>query len=157
MNPLVNAAIGNWQLGSIVQFHGGFPLTIFAPDSSGTNSRGARANCDAPPHVFGRKPAFGEPGFQWFDPSSYSPAAPGTFGTCGVGTVRGPGLHTANLSLQKEFPLGDVKKLEFRAEFFNLTNTPILKAPNTWIYFNLGVIDSSQGERNIQFALKFYF
>ena len=161
LNPLVNAVIGNWQLGSIVQFHGGFPLTIFALDASGTNSRGARANCDAPPHVFGRKPAFGAPGqfigFQWFDPASYSPPVPGTFGTCGVGTVRGPGLRTANLSLQKEFPLGDFKRLEFRAEFFNVTNTPILKAPNTWLYFNLGVVNSSQGERNIQFAMKLYF
>jgi hypothetical protein len=74
-----------------------------------------------------------------------------------VGTVRGPGLRTANLSLQKGFPLGDFKKLEFRAEFLNVTNTPILNASNTWIYSNLGLIDSSQGERNIQFALKFYF
>lgn len=160
-NPLVNAVIGNWQLGSIVQFHGGFPLTIFGGDASGTNSRGARANCDAPPHVFGRKPAFGSPGqfigFQWFDPASYSPATPGTFGTCGVGTVRGPGLRTANLSLQKEFPLSDFRRFEFRAEFINVTNTPILNAPSTWIYFNLGLINSSQGERNIQLALKFYF
>ncbi len=35
--------------------------------------------------------------------------------------VRSPGLRTANLSLQKEFPLGDFKRLEFRAEFFNIT------------------------------------
>jgi len=161
LNPFVNAVIGNWQLGSIVQFHGGFPLTIFAADASGANSRGARANCVAPPHVFGRKPAFGSPGqfigFQWFDPASYTPAAPSTFGTCGVGTVRGPGLGTANLSLQKEFPLSDSKRLEFRAEFFNVTNTPILNAPNTWLYFNLGLVNSSQGERNIQFAMKFYY
>ncbi len=71
--------------------------------------------------------------------------------------MRGPGLRTANLSLQKEFPLGNVRKLELRVEFFNVTNTPILNAPSTWIYFNLGLIESSQGERNIQFALKFYF
>ena len=161
LNPRVNAVVGNWQLGSIVQFHGGFPLTILGGDASGTNSRGARANCDAPPRVFGRKPAFDSSGhfigFQWFDPASYSPAAPGTFGTCGVGTVRDPGLRTANLSLQKEFPLSDFRRLEFRAEFFNVTNTAILNAPSTWIYFNLGLINSSQGERNIQFALKFYF
>jgi len=29
LNPFVNAVIGDWQLGGIVQFHGGFPLTIF--------------------------------------------------------------------------------------------------------------------------------
>jgi Carboxypeptidase regulatory-like domain/TonB dependent receptor len=162
LNPLVNAVIGNWQVGGIVQFHGGFPLTIVADDASGTNSRGPRANCVASPHVFGRKPAFKDStgqfiGFQWFDPASYEPAAPGTFGTCGVGTVRGPGLHSGDLSLQKEFPFSESKRLEFRAEFFNVTNTPILNSPSTGLNFNLGLINSSQGERNIQFALKFYY
>jgi hypothetical protein len=161
LHPVVNAVIADWRFGAIVQLHGGFPLTIGADDASGTNSRGSRANCVAPPHVFGRKPAL-DPngqfmGFQWFDPASYGAAAPGTFGTCGVGTVRGPGLSTADLSIQKEFPLGELKRLEFRAEFFNVTNTPILNSPNTFLTFRLGLIDRSQGERNIQFALKFHY
>ena len=96
-------------------------------------------------------------GFQWFDPSSYGPPVPGTFGTCGVGTVRGPGLATGDLSIHKEFLLSEFKRLEFRAEFFNVTNTPILYSPNTFLTFNLGLVDRSQGERNIQFALKFYY
>jgi len=162
LTPFVNAVIGDWQLGGIAQFHGGFPLTIYAGDASGTNSRGPRANCIAPPHVFGRKPA-SDPftgqfsGYQWFDPTSYAPAAPGTFGTCGVGTVRGPDLRTADLSVQKEFPLSESKRLEFRAEFFNVTNTAILNSPVIGLSPYLGLINSSQGERNIQFALKFYF
>jgi len=162
LHPVVNAVVGNWQIGGMVQLHGGFPLTIFADDASGTNSRGSRANCVAPPHVYGRKPALDAStgqflGFQWFDPASYAPADPGTFGTCGVGTVRGPGLTAGDLSVQKEFPLSESKRLEFRAEFFNLTNTPILNSPNTGLNFNLGLINSSQGERNLQFALKFYY
>jgi hypothetical protein len=162
LHPLVHAAIADWQVGDIVQLHGGFPLTILANDVSGTNSRGSRANCLAPPHIFGRKPAVDPSngrfmGFQWFDPASYGPAVPGTFGTCGVGTVRGPGLATADLSIQKEFPLSELKRLEFRAELFNATNTPILDSPNTYLNFNLGLIDRSQGERNIQFALKFLY
>jgi len=92
-------------------------------------------------------------GFQWFDPGSYGPAVPGTFGTCGVGTVRGPGLRTWDLSVQKGFPLSESKRLEFRAEFFNVTNTPILNSPYTSLNFNLGLVNTSQGERNIQFAL----
>jgi hypothetical protein len=159
LNSLVNAVIGNWQVSSIVQAHGGFPLTILSDDASGTNSRGSRANCNASPHVFGRKPAFDASsgqfiGFQWFDPASYGPAQTGTFGTCGVGTVRGPGLRTTDLSVQKEFPLSESKSLEFRVEFFNLTNTPILNSPSTWLNYKLGLVESSQGERNIQFALK---
>ena len=162
LHPVVQAVIGDWRVGAIVQLHGGFPLTILANDASGTNSRGSRANCLAPPHVFGRKPAVDPSngkfmGFQWFDPASYGPAVPGTFGTCGVGTVRGPGLSTADLSIQKEFPLSELKRLEFRAEFFNATNTPILNSPNNFLASDLGLIDRSQGERNIQFALKFRY
>ena len=162
LNPLANAVVGDWELGGIVQFHGGSPLTIDAADASGTSSRGSRANCIAPPRVFGGKPA-SDPftgqfsGFQWFDPASYAPVVPGTFGTCGVGTVRGPGLHTANLSVQKEFPLSEFKRLEFRGEFFNVTNTLILNSPTVLLSPYLGLINSSQGERNIQFALKFYY
>ena len=162
LHPVVDAVIADWQLGAIVQLRGGFPLTIGADDSSGTNSRGSRANCVAPPHVFGRTPALDPSngqfmGFQWFDPASYGPAAPGTFGTCGVGTVRGPGLSTGDLSIQKQFPLSESKRLEFRAEFFNLTNTTILNSPNSFLTYRLGLVDTSQGERNIQFALKFYY
>jgi hypothetical protein len=162
LHPVLHAMIADWRVGAIVQLHGGFPLTILADDASGTNSRGPRANCLAPPHVFGRKSAVDPSnsqfiGFQWFDPASYGPAVPGTFGTCGVGTVRGPGLSTADLSIQKEFPLTELKRLEFRAEFFNATNTPILDSPNTFLTYRLGLIESSQGERNIQFALKFSY
>ena len=162
LNPVIDAVVSNWQVGAIVQIRGGFPLTIFADDASGTNSRGSRANCLAPPHVFGKKPAFDGPsgpfiGFQWFDPGSYGPADPGTFGSCGIGTVRGPGLRSVDLSLQKQFPFGASRKLEFRTEFFNVSNTPMLNIPYTGVNFKLGIIDRSQGERNIQFALKFYF
>ena len=162
LNRVIDSAVGNWQVGGIVQLRGGVPLTIIADDASGTNSRGSRANCLAPPHVFGKKPAFDGPGgpfigFQWFDPASYGPADPGTFGTCGIGTVRGPGLGSADLSVQKQFSFGESKKLEFRTEFFNVTNTPMLNTPYTGVNFKLGIIDRSQGERNLQFALKFYF
>jgi hypothetical protein len=97
------------------------------------------------------------PSFQWFDPSSYGPAVPGTFGTCGVGTVRGPGLATGDLSIHKDFLLSESKRLEFRSEFFNVTNTPMLNSPYIFLNFNLALVNTSQGERNIQFALKFYY
>jgi hypothetical protein len=155
-NPVTNAIAGGWQLGGILSWHTGFPLTISAGDASGTNSRGARANCIAPPVEFGeRDHPLG--GFQWFDPNSYAAPAPRSFGTCGVGTVRGPGLTTFDLSVQKQFQFSEDKRLEFRTEFINLTNTPILNSPSTGLGGELGRLGSSQGARNIQFALKFYF
>jgi Carboxypeptidase regulatory-like domain/TonB dependent receptor len=156
MNAAANAVLGNWNVSGILSLHGGFPLTISAGDVSGTNSRGARADCIAPAQVFGEVPA-STGGYQWFDPNSYAAPTPGTFGSCGVGTVRGPGLTTFDLSLQKQFAFTESKRLELRGEAINLTNTPILNSPGTGLGGGLGQITSSQGERNIQFALKFYF
>ena len=156
MNKAANAVIGNWQMSGILSERTGFPLTVSASDASGTNSRGARANCIAAPNVLGAVDS-NTGGFQWFSPNPYAAPAPGTFGSCGVGTVRGPGLHTVDFSLQKQFAITENKRVEFRAEAINLANTPILNAPGTGLGAGLGTVTSSQGERNIQFAIKFYF
>ncbi len=157
LHPAANAVVGNWQVSGIYQARAGFPLTIFGGDASGTNSRGARANCIGPSKVFGRETRPGVLGYQWFDPTPYGPAAPATFGSCGVGTVRGPGLNTLDMSFQKFFPVTEGKRIEFRSEFINFTNTPILNSPSIGLGPDLGRITSSQGARTIQFALKFLF
>jgi hypothetical protein len=156
INKAVNAVAGEWSISGIYSLHGGFPLTISAGDASGTNSRGARANCNAPANVFGTQNSRAG-GYQWFDQSSYGAPNPGTFGTCGVATVRGPGLTSLDLSFLKQFPITEKVRFEFRGEFINLTNTPILNSPGTSLGADLGRITSSQGPRNVQFALKLYF
>jgi hypothetical protein len=141
-------------MGGILALRSGFPWTIQATDVSGTRSRGARAD-----HV-GKDSTIGDvgPGTKWFDTSAYRAPVTGTFGNTGVGTVRGPGLKNFDLSLQKSFAVKEGQRLEFRAEFFNLTNTPAFNAaPRSVNSATFGEITSAQGERNIQFALKFYF
>jgi len=156
-NRVIDAVAGSWQVSGVLQLRGGFPLTIVAGDASGTGSRGPRATCSRPAHVFGSGHDAPDGGLQWFDPSAYDTPSPGTFGTCGNGTVRGPGLRSADLSFQKNFPIHDERRIEFRAEFFNFTNTPIYNVPDTVLGPYLGKITQSQGPRNIQFALKFYY
>ena len=158
VNGVVNAVLGDWQINSIFTFHSGFPFTISAPDQSGTGSFDSRANCIAPPIVFGEQNSpLG--GYQWFSQASYAPETQGSFGTCGVGTVRGPGLHTVDLSLSKRFFVTEHQNLEFRAEAINFTNTPILAGPGSSqnSATTLGRITNSQGARNIQFGLKYNF
>jgi len=36
-----------------------------------------------------------------------------------------PGIRNLDLSLQKKFAITETKRIEFRAETFNLTNTPV--------------------------------
>lgn len=158
LNKVANAIAGDWRLSVIPTFRGGFPLTLSAAnDESGTGTFAPRPNCIAPPHVFGKKQASGTIGIQWFDPASYAEPSPGTFGTCSVSSVRGPGEQNIDLGLAKMFPLSESKNFEFRAEFLNAFNHPILDAPNNTIGANLGIITKSEGARNIQFAIKFNF
>ncbi len=159
MNKAVNALIGDWQVNAIFTFRGGFPLTIndSGVDNTGTHNGNQLANCIAPGTVFGERDA-PTGGYQWFDPSAYAEESPGSFGSCGVGTIRGAGLHTVDLSLTKLFTVTEHQNLEFRAEAINVSNTPILQGPSDGVLSStLGQITASQGERNIQFALKYNF
>ncbi len=75
-----------------------------------------------------------------------------------MSSVRGPGEANVDLGLAKSFRVGGAQNLEFRAEFLNAFNHPILDAPNNGFgNANFGVIQSSEGARNIQFGLKYNF
>ncbi len=168
MSRWADAAVGGWQVNAIPTFRGGFPYTIGNyEDSSQTHAVEPRANCVAPGDVFG---TMNSPvgGYQWFNPNSYAPPALGTFGNCGVGTVRGPGMYTVDLSLTKMFSFTERQGLEFRAEAINVANTVILNSPGTSVpgakfsdgNFGVGTfgrITSAQGARQLQFALKYQF
>ncbi len=170
---VTNALIGGWQVSPIWTWRGGFPLDISASDETGTGSQGGRADCLAGPSYVKKFVSTGTDSvaYQWFNPDNYSNPNAGQFGTCGVTPVRGPGLNDVDLSLQKSFIISESKRIEFRTDFLNLFNHPILTSPNSGCgggvdtatglgqtcAFGLGQITGSEGERNIQFALKFYF
>ena len=79
------------------------------------------------------------------------------FGTCSVSSVYGPGEANVDVGLAKSFPVHEQQNLEFRAEFINAFNHPILNSPNPNLGSGMGLINSSEGARNIQFALKYNF
>jgi hypothetical protein len=162
INKVVNGLVGDWRVSVIPTFRGGFPLTLGDNDVSGTNSFGPRPNCSGPP-IYSKQfvPATASTGayIQWFSAAPYSEPASG-FGNCSIGSVYGPGESNIDLGLSKSFPVTEHQNIEFRTEFLNAFNHPILNAPITSIGSTLGQINSSQGSqgaRNIQFALKYNF
>ena len=97
-------------------------------------------------------------GNHWLDPTAFAQPKQFTFGNEGPGAVRGPGLKRFDLSVGKRFPITERKYFEFRAEAFNLTNTPAFNGPGRNINSaTFGEISGTQGERNTQLALKFFF
>jgi hypothetical protein len=63
------------------------------------------------------------------------------------------------MSLFRDFPLGERRSLQFRAEAFNVTNTPTWGIPvNDLNNPTLGSIASTRStERQLQLSLKLYF
>ena len=73
--------------------------------------------------------------------------------------MRGDRLIQLDMSLIKNFPITESKTVEFRAQAFNLTNTPSFAAPNGSV--NLAAGGSITATRNqprlFEFGLKFSF
>ena len=159
MNRAADLVVGGWQANSILQFHTGFPVTAQAVDNSGTTSGFPRADCSGPPVITGKTHSTipGSPGYVWFSSASVSQPGVGTFGNCAVGSFTGPGLQDVDFSVFKDFATFEHQTLEFRAEAINGLNHPFLVAPNSSIGTTFGLVNNAQGERNLQFALKYMF
>ena len=92
--------------------------------------------------------------FQRLDPVTQG----GQFGNEGRNVVRGPGFANLDLSLFKNFPLGEGKRLQFRAECFNLLNHPNFQLPENDIASpEFGQILEAASPRLFQLALKLVF
>jgi hypothetical protein len=92
------------------------------------------------------------------------------FGNSGVGVVRGPGQHNIDMAVERIFPVTESSSFRFRAEFFNLSNTPQFANPNNALDFtegpngpvnvnpSFGIITSTAANpRIVQFAVKYLF
>ncbi len=82
----------------------------------------------------------------------------GFVGTVARNTVIGPGLTQIDFSTSKNFKITESQRIQFRAEFFNLFNTPLFNNPDTYVTDSrFGQITSARDPRIIQLALKLYF
>jgi len=96
---------------------------------------------------------------QWFNPAAFVQAAPGTFGTLGRNSQRGPGYASVDLALFRNIPISGRFRIQFRAEAFNALNHTNFNNPNATVTAgaNFGRILSAYDPRVIQFGLKLQF
>ena len=150
----MRAALGGWQAGGNFTAQSGAPFTVnIASDQANIGAGPAqRPNISGDPNGGPKTPQ------QWFDTSVFSLPALYTFGNAPRNAVIGPGSREFDFSLQKEIPLKEAVKLQFRAEAYNLFNHPNFNIPNrTAFTANFGSISSAQDSRQMQFALKLVF
>lgn len=127
--------LGGWQVNGITTLRGGFPSDLrtnrLAPIFNTFNvpdrvpGEPTQVQQNRGPDSFFNPKAFRVPGTV--------PSKTGTpiqmIGNAGRRFVRGPGSVNFDFSLFKNTPLTERYTLQFRAEFFNLTNTPTFFLP----------------------------
>ena len=154
----VNWLVGNWQLNSITTFRTGAPYTL------GTNQCVGTFGTCQPDLVPGKDPKDAPSGGrrpdEWFDITAVTKPTPGTPGSLGLQTNNRPGQRNVDLSLFKSIPFTERFKVQFRAEAFNIANTPQWGIPDiTQGDPSFGQITSTQpnSQRHVQFALRLMF
>ena len=147
----VNTIIGGWKLSGIARFTtGNFSTVGSIVDTS--NSGGSRPNIICNPHL--SKPTIGE----WFNTVCFQPAALFTFGNAGVSTVEDPGAQTLDLGLYKDFYVRENKRVEFRTQWYNAFNHPVLGCPDVaYGTAGFGRLSCSGPGREIEFGLRYDF
>jgi len=164
-----NQLIGNWQIAAIVTASTGnwYTPTDISANVSTSDCGGEVSNCIRPDRVSNPN---GKPcvaGTLFNTCAFQSATVIGSFGDAGRNTIRGPGYQNWDLSFFKTFPIREVMRLEFRAEFFNTFNhaNPEFTNPEAFVENTATELGSAtfgfpgytRPPRQIQFALKFYF
>jgi hypothetical protein len=171
-NPVGRALLGGWQLNGILTTQSGFPTDIRSGLVAATNQLFATFN--VPDLVAGQSlylPNRGPDGY--FNPAAFSQPGQvanvkGTlltkFGTLARRAGRGPGTTNVDFSVLRNFHFLERFNLQFRAEAFNLTNTPAFFLPSaaspalTIGNPSFGKLTASSATgRQLQFGLKLFF
>ena len=119
--------LGGWQLNNLLSWYSGQPFTVTAPGTSlNAAASGQVADCIGEPNRLGITGGSG----QFYAPDAFAPVSEARFGTCGLNNLTGPGVFNLDLGVFRKFQITERVDLQFRAEGFNMTNTPHFSNPN---------------------------
>ena len=162
LNRAGQAVLGGWSMNTILSLDSGQPQTIGSQINTGSGI-GAYAN------VVAGKNRYRGGIRHYYNPAAFTdPPVVGSIGQSDLGplggpntAVNGPGYQDFDFSVFKNFKVTEGTNAEFRAEAFNLTNTPSFNLPTNTDYkdeSNFGQITSTRSNaRELQFAFKYYW
>lgn len=151
------AVLDGYEISGITRFQSGPYLTVTATGTGPTNAAlgNRRADCLSSEQLFPN----GERGpNNWADRTAFAAAPDTRRGTCGVGTLQGPGAQTWDFSLRRRFGLTERFNLQFQADIFNAFNRANFRDLDSNLNNGgFGQISTTGPPRNIQFGLKLTF
>jgi hypothetical protein len=176
---LARHILTDWQFSGIGVVQAGSPITVqdFNAGAVYGNFENRAQRSGAPVSTHGSLYSRVVNGYLTQNAFTIAPEAPygsgpgdTDFGNSSVGFVRGPGQHNVDMAVERIFPVTESSNFRFRAEFFNLTNTPQFGNPNNDVEFSEGesgpfngnpafgqITSTVANPRIIQFAAKFQF
>jgi len=176
---LVRRALSNWDFSGIAVIQSGSPITVLDSNAGLVygNFENRAQHTGSNPSTHGSLHSRVLHGYLDQNAFTIAPEAPNgsgpgdtDFGNSGTGMVRGPGQHNMDLAVERIFPVTESSSFRFRAEAFNVTNTPQFANPNNTLDFvegpngpanlisSFGAITATAANpRIIQLALKYQF
>ncbi|MCP5113032.1 MAG: TonB-dependent receptor [bacterium] len=149
--------LGGWQLGSILTFSAGTPLSVGRIGDRNNTGAGTR------PDATGISPFPDNPTPEkLWNIEAFSDKSPELLvreGTAGRGVLRRPGVSQWDFSVTKNTRITESQTLQFRFEAFNFTNHPNWNpgGRNPRSAATFGKVTSARTMRELQLGLKYIF
>ncbi len=152
---LASSVLGGWALNGILSLQSGMPVTV----TQATNNNAFAGFALQRPNLVGKPnlpPDQRTPG-QYFNTAAFATAPQFTIGSASRNSARGPAYRDIDFALVKHTSLPGETDVEFRAEIFNVMNTPEFSQPNGGFgSAAFGSITSTVTDpRVVQFAIRF--
>jgi hypothetical protein len=151
MPKAVDFVVGGWQWNNVVFLQSGTPMDIQGAPNSPNGRPDYHGGCktNVSWHV-------------WVScPSGAFTAPAGMVGDLARNAFPGPGTHTWDTSVVKNFNITEHAQTQFRTQVYNLTNTPQFQIPdNNYNNGDFGLLQSprlSPTNREVEFALRVSF
>jgi hypothetical protein len=155
-NRIAALTLTGWRLASVCKWSTRAWLTITSGVDRALTGVGSQRPNQILADVFTDKS--GGPMTQYLNPGAFALPDLGAYGNLGKANVVGPSSWQFDLSLSRMFEVSEGKRLEFRAEGYNVTNSFRPGDPSTSTNGStFGQIRSSRDRRVMQFGLKYMF
>jgi outer membrane receptor protein involved in Fe transport len=152
----LGVVVNDWSVASVITLQSGVPVAI----TQTTNFNAFAGFGVQRPNLVGdpELPSDQRTVARWFNTDAFSIAPQFTLGSASRNPIRGPGFNQVDLSLSRRVPVAGRAAMEFRAEIFNLFNTPNFGAPAAVAGTPaFGTITSALDPRVVQVAAKLLF
>lgn len=121
----------NWQIAPLLRAQSGAPINITTGRDNSLMGTNTVTNADRPNVISSDvyNASWG-PSLQYLNPDAFRQNAPGTFGSLGRDVVRGPGLLSFDVSVDRIFRITERWSLDARVDAFNAINHTNFAAPS---------------------------